>query len=301
MFVAWKTPTSDRRRMCFQGNVVAIKYSNRKRVELNRKVLFELKHVSRHAVPTPTGRHRHRPTHRLFSDARRAERTPDPLHRRLHRPAQHLHHHGVLPQRKPAGTAPAAPVSVTSGFTSVHVCLQDILENDSITLDWMFKYSLVNDIVKVPRSRRRGPAGSCCLHGFFSFQGMLFLHNSVISSHGKLKSSNCVVDNRFVLKITDYGLCSFRCESDSGKDAHAYYARESPRLLMAEAAPSSSNAASGISSPCREAVDGAGAAQDGGASSSGNPERRRLQLRHRPPGGGAAPRSLLPGGRTAQP
>lgn len=29
-----------------QGNIVAIKYINRKRVELNRKVLFELKHVS---------------------------------------------------------------------------------------------------------------------------------------------------------------------------------------------------------------------------------------------------------------
>lgn len=28
-------------------------------------------------------------------------------------------------------------------------CLQDILENDSITLDWMFKYSLINDIVRV--------------------------------------------------------------------------------------------------------------------------------------------------------
>lgn len=55
---------------------------------------------------------------------------------------------------------------------------------------------------------------------------MVFLHNSVIFSHGKLKSSNCVVDNRFVLKITDYGLSSFRSDSDSGKDAHSYYARE---------------------------------------------------------------------------
>ncbi|XP_029306918.1 LOW QUALITY PROTEIN: atrial natriuretic peptide receptor 1-like [Cottoperca gobio] len=63
-----------------------------------------------------------------------------------------------------------------------------------------------------------------------AFQGMLFLHNSVILSHGKLKSSNCVVDNRFVLKITDYGLSSFRTESDAGKDAHAYYAQ---RLWMA--------------------------------------------------------------------
>lgn len=61
---------------------------------------------------------------------------------------------------------------------------------------------------------------------------MLFLHSSVIFSHGKLKSSNCVIDNRFVLKITDYGLSSFRCDSDSGKDAHCYYAREFPALVV---------------------------------------------------------------------
>ncbi|MEE6527383.1 hypothetical protein FKM82_028734, partial [Ascaphus truei] len=79
--------------------------------------------------------------------------------------------------------------------------LQDILENESITLDWMFRFSLTNDIVK----------------------GMLFLHNSVILSHGNLKSSNCVVDGRFVLKITDYGLASFRCALDS-EDTHAYFA-----------------------------------------------------------------------------
>ncbi|MEQ2169354.1 hypothetical protein GOODEAATRI_024374 [Goodea atripinnis] len=36
---------------------------------------------------------------------------------------------------------------LTSLFPSL--CLQDILENDSISLDWMFKYSLINDIVKV--------------------------------------------------------------------------------------------------------------------------------------------------------
>lgn len=60
---------------------------------------------------------------------------------------------------------------------------------------------------------------------------MVFLHNSVIFSHGKLKSSNCVVDKRFVLKITDYGLSSFRSDLDSGSDAHAFYARESPVLV----------------------------------------------------------------------
>lgn len=54
---------------------------------------------------------------------------------------------------------------------------------------------------------------------------MSFLHNSVIVSHGNLKSSNCVVDSRFVLKITDYGLASFRNENSS-EDTYAYYARE---------------------------------------------------------------------------
>lgn len=60
---------------------------------------------------------------------------------------------------------------------------------------------------------------------------MSFLHNSVIGFHGNLKSSNCVVDSRFVLKITDYGLVSFRNETSS-EDTHAYYARE--KALMSK-------------------------------------------------------------------
>lgn len=56
---------------------------------------------------------------------------------------------------------------------------------------------------------------------------MAFLHNSVIVSHGNLKSSNCVVDSRFVLKITDYGLESFHKDSNLD-DLHAFYAREYP-------------------------------------------------------------------------
>ena len=34
---------------------------------------------------------------------------------------------------------------------------------------------------------------------------MEFLHKSNLRSHGNLKSSNCVIDSRWVLKITDYG------------------------------------------------------------------------------------------------
>ncbi|ELT92328.1 hypothetical protein CAPTEDRAFT_22212, partial [Capitella teleta] len=64
--------------------------------------------------------------------------------------------------------------------------LQDILNNDNVTLDEDFKYSLIMDIVK----------------------GMNYIHSSDIGHHGQLRSSNCVVDSRFVLKITDFGLPS---------------------------------------------------------------------------------------------
>lgn len=65
--------------------------------------------------------------------------------------------------------------------------LRDILENDHIHLDWLFKFSLIQDIVR----------------------GMLYLHQN-IGSHGHLTSGNCLVDTRFVLKITDFGLHSIR-------------------------------------------------------------------------------------------
>ncbi|VEL20983.1 unnamed protein product [Protopolystoma xenopodis] len=35
---------------------------------------------------------------------------------------------------------------------------------------------------------------------------MRHLHGSPIKVHGYLKSTNCVVDGRWVLKVTDYGL-----------------------------------------------------------------------------------------------
>uniref|UniRef100_A0A3P9I1J2 Guanylate cyclase n=1 Tax=Oryzias latipes TaxID=8090 RepID=A0A3P9I1J2_ORYLA len=157
----------------YKGNIVAIKYTNKKRIELNRKVLFELKHM---------------------------------------RDVQNEH----LTRFIGACVDPPNICIITEYCP--RGSLQDILENDSITLEWMFKFSLINDIVK----------------------GMVFLHNSVIFSHGKLKSSNCVVDNRFVLKITDYGLSTFRQESDVGSDSHSYYAQKlwmAPELLRMENPP----------------------------------------------------------------
>ncbi|CAK1545472.1 unnamed protein product [Leptosia nina] len=89
--------------------------------------------------------------------------------------------------------------------------LQDILENDTIKLDWMFKVSLMHDIVR----------------------GMHYLHGTDIRSHGALKSSNCVVDSRFVLKITDFGLNALRT-SEKDMRAHSYWTRllwTAPELL----------------------------------------------------------------------
>ncbi|KAL7374649.1 hypothetical protein ABVT39_004666 [Epinephelus coioides] len=60
--------------------------------------------------------------------------------------------------------------------------LEDLLLNEEVKLDWMFKSSLLLDLIK----------------------GMKYLHHRGVS-HNRLKSRNCVVDGRFVLKITDYG------------------------------------------------------------------------------------------------
>uniref|UniRef100_A0A8D3BQM7 Guanylate cyclase n=1 Tax=Scophthalmus maximus TaxID=52904 RepID=A0A8D3BQM7_SCOMX len=153
----------------YKGNLAAIKYINKKRIELTRKVLFELKHMR---------------------DVQN----------------EHLTHF--------IGSCIDPPNMCIITEYCPRGSLQDLMESDSITLDWMFRYSLITDIVK----------------------GMAFLHNSVIISHGNLKSSNCVVDSRFVLKITDYGLQSLRT-SNVPEDTHAYYARKlwtAPELLTSE-------------------------------------------------------------------
>jgi atrial natriuretic peptide receptor A len=62
---------------------------------------------------------------------------------------------------------------------------------------------------------------------------MYFLHNSDIRSHGKLKSSNCVVDSRFVLKVTDFGLHKLHAMEEVNIEEmgqHAFYKSSSSML-----------------------------------------------------------------------
>ncbi|XP_077977104.1 atrial natriuretic peptide receptor 1-like [Glandiceps talaboti] len=92
--------------------------------------------------------------------------------------------------------------------------LQDIIENIEINLDWMFKLSFAIDIVS----------------------GMIYLHKSVLRTHGKLKSSNCLVDGRWLVKLSDYGLWKFQANQsqDVYVGEHAKYMSKfwtAPELL----------------------------------------------------------------------
>ncbi|NXE53575.1 GUC2C protein, partial [Casuarius casuarius] len=64
-----------------------------------------------------------------------------------------------------------------------HVLNDKISYPDGTFMDWEFKISVMFDIAK----------------------GMSYLHSSKTEVHGRLKSTNCVVDNRMVVKITDFG------------------------------------------------------------------------------------------------
>jgi len=39
---------------------------------------------------------------------------------------------------------------------------------------------------------------------------MEYIHKSQLKFHGRLKSTNCLLDSRWVVKITDFGLERFR-------------------------------------------------------------------------------------------
>lgn len=94
--------------------------------------------------------------------------------------------------------------------------LQDFLEGDMYgKLDDMFRYRVyyywgINSAL---------PTTFCCYFRVCFFRnsvildiakGMLYLHKSPIQTHGNLKASNCLLDGRLVVKLTDFALSSFR-------------------------------------------------------------------------------------------
>ncbi|CAM5115282.1 unnamed protein product [Eretmochelys imbricata] len=89
--------------------------------------------------------------------------------------------------------------------------LSDVLLNEDIPLNWGFRFSFAGDIA----------------------HGMAYLHQHKIY-HGCLKSNNCVIDDRWVCKISDYGLQSYRKE-DSCEGASTYQQRLMQIYLAPEA------------------------------------------------------------------
>ncbi|CAB3251122.1 unnamed protein product [Arctia plantaginis] len=139
----------------YKGNRVAVKKIHRKKLDLNKKLLWEIKQARNVS---------HENTARFIGAC-----VDCPLV-------------FVLTEYCPKGS------------------LKDVLANDELQLDWNFRTSLVHDIV----------------------QGMCYLHGG-LGAHGKLRSSNCLIDGRFVLKISDYGLNTLCTPTDLIKDDTYYY------------------------------------------------------------------------------
>eukprot|EP01135_Chromosphaera_perkinsii_P005611 Nk52_evm25s355 gene=Nk52_evmTU25s355 len=64
--------------------------------------------------------------------------------------------------------------------------LLDVLGADQIELGWMFKFSLLTDLCN----------------------GLKYVFNSYFQYHAHLRSSNCLIDNRWKLVVVDFGLSS---------------------------------------------------------------------------------------------
>ncbi|XP_020567060.1 membrane guanylyl cyclase isoform X1 [Oryzias latipes] len=85
--------------------------------------------------------------------------------------------------------------------------LNDVLLNEEIPINWGFRFSFAADIAR----------------------GMSYLHQHKIC-HGRLKSMNCVLDDRWVCKITDYGLRMYR--RDDGTEPLSTYQQRLMEVYM---------------------------------------------------------------------
>lgn len=93
--------------------------------------------------------------------------------------------------------------------------LEDILANPDVRLDLTMKLHLLKDVA----------AGMRYLHG-----------NASLRSHGRLRTASCMVDNRWTVKISDFGLREFQSgavlsDEEAGCDMHDTLRYTAPELL----------------------------------------------------------------------
>uniref|UniRef100_A0A158P7J9 Guanylate cyclase n=1 Tax=Angiostrongylus cantonensis TaxID=6313 RepID=A0A158P7J9_ANGCA len=79
--------------------------------------------------------------------------------------------------------------------------LKDVIEKGAMQMDWFFKYSLMRDVSERTSAEE-------------TFQAINFLHHSSFGAHGWLSSKNCLVDERWKVKIAFFGLDSIKMKED---------------------------------------------------------------------------------------
>ncbi|CAD5218742.1 unnamed protein product [Bursaphelenchus okinawaensis] len=82
--------------------------------------------------------------------------------------------------------------------------IKDIIAAGSFAIDGVFMTSLIRDIIN----------------------GLHFIHHSSLHCHGHLSSSNCLVDERWVVKISDYGILDLFQQEPIGNKKLLYLAPE---------------------------------------------------------------------------
>uniref|UniRef100_A0AAG5DN07 Guanylate cyclase n=1 Tax=Anopheles atroparvus TaxID=41427 RepID=A0AAG5DN07_ANOAO len=87
--------------------------------------------------------------------------------------------------------------------------LKDVLENEDVKLDNMFTASMVADILR----------------------GMIYLHESPLRFHGSLRTSNCLIDSRWVVKLSDFGLFAFKQGAEDVPDEKEKLEEKCQKLL----------------------------------------------------------------------
>ncbi|XP_055352797.1 atrial natriuretic peptide receptor 1-like [Paramacrobiotus metropolitanus] len=70
--------------------------------------------------------------------------------------------------------------------------LKDLIDDHSMNLDWEFKNSLIKDLAN----------------------GIGYIHLSKIRSHGFLSDESCLIDNRFILKVANFGFPALKDARD---------------------------------------------------------------------------------------
>lgn len=56
-------------------------------------------------------------------------------------------------------------------------------------------------------------------------QGMIYIHESTLKFHGSLCTSNCLIDPRWVVKLSDFGLEAFKRGSEDCPDIQTMSAK----------------------------------------------------------------------------